>query len=95
MWTNEGDAIYLNADKTEVVEEGSEEAAYLLVASGGQIPIEVAEQYGLTESATAPEAGKRFLSRRRQARKEEEESKARLAPDNKLKQPEPDNKRRG
>lgn len=48
MWTNDGPALYLNADKTKVVEEGDPEAAFLLVASGGQLPEEEAEKYGLT-----------------------------------------------
>ena len=72
MWTNDGPAIYLNADKTEVAEEGSEDAAYLLVAEGGQIPMEQAEQYGLTESENAPAKGAALIRRRRDAQAEEE-----------------------
>jgi len=42
-------ALYLNADKTKVVEEGDPEAAYLLVAAGGKLHIEDAERYGIVE----------------------------------------------
>lgn len=39
--------LYLNADKTKVVEEGDPEAAYVLVAAGGRIHLEDAEKFGL------------------------------------------------
>jgi hypothetical protein len=52
MFTNTtGKRLYLNADKSKVVEEDSEEAAHLLVGVDGEIPIEEAEQYGLTKKA--------------------------------------------
>lgn len=38
---------YLNADKTAIVEEGSPDAAWLLVAEGGEIAQEEADKYGL------------------------------------------------
>lgn len=41
--------IWLNADKTKVVEDGSADAAFLLVGEGGQLSDEEAEQYGLTK----------------------------------------------
>jgi hypothetical protein len=46
-YTNEtGKPIYLNADKSAVVEEGPD-AAFLLVGPGGELPDDVAAQYGL------------------------------------------------
>ncbi len=52
---------YLTADKSMVVEEGSAEAAFLLVAAGGQISQEEAEKYGLrladTNAGNAPDTG--------------------------------------
>ena len=109
MWTNDGPAIYLNADKTEVAEEGSEDAAYLLVAEGGQIPLSVAEQYGLTESENAPAKGAALIRRRRDAQATEErqttldDAAARREAEwkqededlQKAKLDKPDNKRRG
>ena len=108
MWTNDGPAIYLNADKTEVAEEGSEDAAYLLVAEGGQIPMEQAEQYGLTESENAPAKGAALIRRRRDAQateerqttlddapRREEEWKQEDEDVRKAKLDKPDNKRRG
>ena len=110
MWTNDGPAIYLNADKTEVAEEGSEDAAYLLVAEGGQIPMEQAEQYGLTESENAPAKGAALIRRRRDAQateerqttlddaaavRREEEWKQEDEDLQKAKLDKPDNKRRG
>ena len=41
--------ICLNADKTQIVECGSPEAAFLLVAKGGTISMEDAEKYGLAK----------------------------------------------
>jgi hypothetical protein len=56
MWTNQGDDIYINADKSAVVPGDSTEAAYLLVAKGGQISTEEAQKYGLVGSQQpAPE----------------------------------------
>ena len=40
-------AYYLNADQTDVVAEGSPDAAFLLVAAGGQIAEAEAKKYGL------------------------------------------------
>jgi hypothetical protein len=54
MWTNDGPPIYLDATKIRVVDGGSPDAAFLLVAEGGQIPMSVAKQYGVTEKP--PEA---------------------------------------
>lgn len=39
--------IYLNADKSAVVEEGHPDAAFLLAAEGGTVTAEQAKQYGL------------------------------------------------
>ena len=39
--------LYLNADKSKVVEEDDPDASYLLVAAGGQVSDEHAKQYGL------------------------------------------------
>ena len=54
MWTNDGPPIYLDATKIRTVEAGSPDAAFLLVAEGGQIPMSVAKQYGVTDKP--PEA---------------------------------------
>lgn len=40
-------ALYLNADKSEVVEEGSPDAAFLLVGAGSEIDDADAAKYGL------------------------------------------------
>lgn len=37
---------YTNADKSKLVEEGSTEAAYLVVGEGGEITDEMVEKYG-------------------------------------------------
>lgn len=47
--------LYVNRDETEIVEEGSPEAASLLVGAGGEIPDEVAKKYGLTNAPEAQE----------------------------------------
>jgi hypothetical protein len=39
--------IWLNADKSAVVEEGSADARFLLVGEGGTVPDDVAKQYHL------------------------------------------------
>src|SRR5262245_57370864 len=39
--------IYLNADRSRVVEEDNPEATFLLVAKGGSLDDATAEQYGL------------------------------------------------
>lgn len=52
-----GKPLYLNADKTKVVEEGAE-AAFLLVGPGGEVPDAEAEKYGLGKKAVAPVADK-------------------------------------
>ena len=60
MYTHEGDEIlYVNADRSKVVPEDSEEAAFVLVGPGGQIPDDEAERLGLTKrkARTADEAG--------------------------------------
>jgi hypothetical protein len=44
-----GKRLYVNADKSKVVEEDSPEAAYLLVGAGGTVTDEMAKQYGLKE----------------------------------------------
>lgn len=40
--------LYLNADRTKVVDEGSEDAAFLLVREGGVLSAEDAERYGIS-----------------------------------------------
>lgn len=74
MWTNHGDDIYVNSDKSAVVESGSEDAAYLLVASGSQIPIEEARKYGLIGSNLPDRPG-------RDRGKDEEQGRDRGKPD--------------
>lgn len=44
-------ALYLNADRTEVVEEGDPEAAFLLVGAGSEIDDADAARYGLGSHA--------------------------------------------
>lgn len=55
--------LYLNSDKTKIVAENSEEAAFLLVRRGAEILPAVMKQYGLSEDfetgkAKAPAANK-------------------------------------
>jgi hypothetical protein len=76
MWTNDGDDLFLTADRSAVVDANDPRAAFLLVARGGQIPIDEAEKYGLTgdQGSTAP------------ATDEATDAKAKpTAPDNKAK----------
>lgn len=52
-YTNDtGKPLYLNADKSKVVEEGPD-AAFLLVGAEGELPDDVAAQYGLKSAAKA------------------------------------------
>jgi hypothetical protein len=88
MWTNDGPALYFNADKSKVVKEGDTAAAFLFVAAGGQIPLSEAERWGLTKSGQAKET---------KAEPDEAEGGLKIrkeAPDNKLKS-EPPNKSKG
>lgn len=55
MYIHDGAPLYLTADRSEVVEEGDERAAFLLVGSGGQLTDEEAEKYGLKGKAKAAE----------------------------------------
>jgi hypothetical protein len=50
-YTHTGPALWLNADKSKIVEEGSVESAYLLVADGGQLSDEDAAKYKLGTKA--------------------------------------------
>ena len=45
--------LYVNADRSKIVEEDSPEAAYLLVGAGGQVSDEDAKKYGLKASRSA------------------------------------------
>lgn len=45
--------IYLNADRSKVVEEDSPDAAFLLVAEGSELSDEEAAEYGLKSSRKA------------------------------------------
>jgi hypothetical protein len=80
MWTNDGPALYWDSEKQTVVLEGDSRAAWLLVADGGQLPLEEAERYGLTADRKAAVA---------------EAEKAKAAAANKLKTPAPANKGKG
>lgn len=51
-----GPALWLNADKSKVVAEGSIDAAWLLVADGGQLSDEEAAKYKLGAKAKAEPA---------------------------------------
>lgn len=44
-------ALYLNADKTEVVKEGDPDAAFLLVGAGSEIDDTDAAKYGLKSTS--------------------------------------------
>lgn len=48
--------LYVNADRSKIVEEDSPEAAYLLVGAGGQVSDEDAKKYGLKEPKPAAKA---------------------------------------
>jgi hypothetical protein len=76
MWTNEGPKLYWDSEKQTVVTEGDSRARWLLVAAGGQLPLEEAERYGLTIERKAAAA----------------EEKAKAAQANKLKANPPANK---
>jgi hypothetical protein len=41
--------LFVNADKSKIVEEGSADAAFLLVGEGQEISDEDAEKYGLLD----------------------------------------------
>ncbi len=47
--------LFLNANKTELVIEGDDRAAFLYATEGDEIPAEMAEQFGLVDGAL-PEA---------------------------------------
>ncbi len=47
--------LFLVADKSELVREGDERAAFLYATEGDEIPAEMAEQFGLVDGAL-PEA---------------------------------------
>lgn len=55
-YVHAGPALYLTADRSEVVEEGDERAAFLLVADGGTAPAEDVAKYQLHERAAAAAA---------------------------------------
>lgn len=46
--------VYVTADRSRVVPETNPDAAYLLVAEGGTLPMDEAERYGLTGSSDPP-----------------------------------------
>lgn len=48
--------LYLNANKTRIVDENSPEAAFLLAAIGQELPDDVALRYGLLEAETTTSA---------------------------------------
>lgn len=48
--------LYLNADRSKVVEEGSPDAAYLLAGEGGEVSDEEAKRYGLKAPTKAQAA---------------------------------------
>jgi hypothetical protein len=49
---------YTNADRTELVPEGSPDAAYLVVGEGGEVTDEMAEKYGIKGKAKEAEPEK-------------------------------------
>lgn len=50
--------VYLNADKTDVCEEGSKEARYLLGTAGTRVPEDFAKEIGLVTSEKKKSAPK-------------------------------------
>lgn len=48
--------LYLNGDKTKIVAETSEEAAFLLVREGAEISLDVMKEYGLSEDLESEKA---------------------------------------
>ena len=46
--------LWLNADRSAVVEDGDPAAAYLLVGEGGEVPTAVVRQYGLKSPGQQP-----------------------------------------
>lgn len=50
--------LHVNADKSKIVDENSEDAAYLLVAAGGELSDEEAAKYGLAKSQSKAEQSK-------------------------------------
>lgn len=51
---------YTNADRSKIVKEGSEDAAFLVVAEGGEVTSEMEEKYGIKgveREEQAPEPG--------------------------------------
>ncbi len=58
-WTSDR-RLYVNADRSAVVPGDSQEAAYLLVAEGGELPLAEAERYGLLgdKAVAGPPANK-------------------------------------
>lgn len=56
MYEYHGDKrLFVTADRERVVDEGDPEAAFLLVAPGGSLPIEDAKRYGLIKPEAEPE----------------------------------------
>lgn len=48
--------LYVNADRSRLVEEDDPEAAFLLAPEGAEIPDDVARQYGLIGGRSKAEA---------------------------------------
>jgi len=46
--------LYVNFDKSKLVPESSTEAAFVLCGENGEIPLELAEKYGLLDPQSAP-----------------------------------------
>lgn len=56
MYVHTGKSLFLtDGPDRKVVEEGQEGAAVLLVADGGTLPDDIAQQYGLTNAQPAEE----------------------------------------
>ena len=55
MYIHEGPALWLTADKGEVVPDGDPRAAFLLVAEGGSLSDEDVAKYGVKAKKEAPE----------------------------------------
>ena len=55
-YVHDGPPLYLADDQATIVDAGDPRAAFLLVATGGTLPDDVAKQHGLPRAADAKAA---------------------------------------
>lgn len=86
--------LYLNANRSAVVEEGDPSAAYLLVGEGGEVPTAVASKYGLKSPGKQPADGSAPDAKEPADAEDldtiQEQAKAQRSADNKAVQPKAD-----